>query len=407
MADSSITRRERHLLWLLAAVQFTHLLDFMILMPLGPELIRRFGISAAGFGAMVSAYTLASAAMGLLGALWLDRWDRKHALLLLYMGFIVATFSCGIATGPTWLLLSRTVAGACAGLMSAVVMAIIADQVPADRRGRAIGTVMSSYGLSAVGGVPLGLSLASQWGWRAPFLAVSALAAVLWILAWRILPAVDRHLASRREKGPIVPVEQLWAPGLALGWGLTFSVVFAGFLLIPYLGTFMVGNLGLHLSDLTWVYLCGGAATLFSSRWIGHLADRHGPARVLAFLLAATVGPYLLFTHLPSSPKAVVTAVFVLFMTLNSGRAIPTIALITARVPPALRGRYLSVNMAASDGASGLAAWMSGLFISTTPDRALIGFGRMGFFAASVSLVALCILWVLGRGAAPQRATQT
>jgi len=299
------------------------------------------------------------------------------------------------------------VAGASAGLMSAVVMAIVADRVPAERRGRAIGTVMSSYGLSAVGGVPLGLSIASQWGWRAPFLAIGALAGILWILAWRILPAVDGHLAATREKSPRAPAPPLWAPGLALGWGLTFSVVFAGFLLIPYLSTFMVGNLGLRLSDLSWVYLCGGAATLFSARWIGHLADRHGPPRVLGSLLVATVAPYLLFTHLTDSPKAVVAAVFVLFMTLNSARAIPTIALISGRVPPALRGRYLAVNMAASDGASGIAAWTSGLFLTTTPDGALLGFGRMGLFAASASLLALCILWVLGRSAVPQRAAHT
>ncbi|MDC0740608.1 myxochelin export MFS transporter MxcK [Polyangium mundeleinium] len=407
MADSSITKHERHLLWLLAAVQFTHTLDFMILMPLGPELIQRFGISAAGFGAMVSAYTLASAIMGLLGVLWLDRWDRKHAFLLLYVGFVAATISCGVAPSATWLLFSRTAAGACAGLLSAVVMAILADCVPAERRGRAIGTVMSSYGLSAVGGVPLGLSIASQWGWRAPFWAISALAGALWLLAWRILPRVDRHLATAREKGTSAAAPTLSAPGLALGWGLTFSVVFAGFLLIPYLSTFMVGNLGLRLSDLSWVYLCGGAATLFSSRWIGHLADRHGPPRVLGTLLVATLCPYLLFTHLTPSPKAIVAAIFVLFMTLVSGRAIPTIALVTSRVPPALRGRYLAVNMAASDGASGLAAWTSGLFLTTTPDGALVGFGHMGFLAVSVSLLALCILWVLGRSPVPQRAAHT
>ncbi|MDI1481032.1 myxochelin export MFS transporter MxcK [Polyangium sp. y55x31] len=402
-----MTRHERHLVWLLGAVQFTHILDFMILMPLGPELIGRFGISATAFGAMVSAYTLASAAMGLLGVLWLDRWDRKRALLLLYTGFIAATFSCGMAHGPTWLLLSRTVAGASAGLMSAVVMAILADRVPAERRGRAIGIVMSSYGLSAVGGVPLGLALANQWGWRAPFWAISALAGILWLLSWRILPAVDHHLADAREKGRNAFAPLLSVPGLPLGWALTFSVVFAGFLLIPYLSTFMVGNLGLRLSDLPWIYLCGGAATLFTSRWIGALADRHGPPRVLGVLLVATLAPYLLFTHLSILPKAGVAALFVLFMTLTSGRAIPTIALITSRVPPALRGRYLAVNMAASDGASGLAAWTSGLFITTTEGGALVGFGHMGFLASSVSLLALCILWVLGRSAAPQRAAQT
>nr|AHB82060.1 MFS transporter [Jahnella sp. MSr9139] len=406
MASSAPTH-ERQLLWLLAGVQFTHVLDFMILMPLGPEFMRLFGLSAAQFGAMVSAYTLASAVMGLLGALWLDRLDRKRALLLLYAGFITATLACGAAQSPVWLLLARTVAGASAGLMGAVVMAIIADVVPAERRGRAIGTVMASYGLCAVGGVPLGLWIASQWGWRASFWVIGALAGVLWICVLRILPSVARHLTAPGEGSSRSPLAPLWAPGLPLGWGLTFSVVFAGFLLIPYLSAYMVGNLGLSLAELPWVYLCGGAATLLSSRWIGGLIDRHGPARVLAWLLVGTTVPHLVFTHLTASPLPLVMGVFVLFMTLTSGRVIPTIALIAARVPPALRGRYLAVNMAASDGASGLAAWTSGLMIAAGPDGALIGFGRVGWIAVGVTLFALCVLRMLGRNAPLQSTAPT
>lgn len=407
MAASSSSTHERQLLWLLAAVQFTLVLDFMILMPLGPELMRLFSLSATQFGAMVSAYTLASAAMGLLGVLWLDRRDRKPTLLLLYAGFIAATLACGAARSAAWLLLSRAVAGASAGLVGAVIMTIIADLVPAERRGRAIGTVMVSYSLCAVGGVPLGLWLASSWGWRAPFWVICALAGVLWICVLRILPSVARHLPTAGDGGRRSPIAPLWGPGLVLGWGLTFSVVFAGFMLIPYLSAYMVGNLGLRLAELPWVYLCGGAATLFSSRWIGHLVDRHGPVRVLAGLLVGTIGPHLLFTHFTSSTLPLVIGVFVLFMTLTSGRVIPTIALIAARVPPALRGRYLAVNMAASDGASGIAAWTSGLLIAAGPDGALIGFGRVGWIAVGVTLLALCVLWMLGRSAVTRSAAPT
>ncbi len=407
MSAASTPRQERQWLWLLAAVQFTHVLDFMIVMPLGPELMGRFGLSAGRFGALVSAYTLASAAMGVLGVLWLDRFERKRTLLALYAGFITATLACGAAQSHVGLLLARTAAGACAGLMGAVVMAIIGDLVPAERRGRAIGTVMASYGLCAVAGVPLGLALASAWGWRAPFWVICALAGVLWLCALRLLPTVDRHLATPGEEQGRLSLASGRGSGLAWGWVLTFSVVFSSFLLIPYLGAYMVGNLGLRLADLSWVYLCGGAATLVSARWIGHLADQHGPARVLAWLLVATAGPYLVFTHLSASPLPVVALVFVVFMTLTSGRAIPTLALVASRVPPALRGRYLAVNMAASDGASGLAAWVSGMLIAAAPDGALIGFNHMGWMAVGVSALALGLLWVFGRSAAPLSAVST
>jgi DHA1 family inner membrane transport protein len=400
VTTSSSPRHERPLLWLLATVQFSHVLDFMIVMPLGPELMRRFSLSAAQFGALVSAYTLASAAMGLLGGFWLDRFDRKRALLLLYAGFIVATLACGAAWTHGGLLLARAVAGACAGLMGAVVMAIIGDVVPAERRGRAIGTVMTAYGLSAVAGVPLGLGLANILGWRAPFWAICVLASIVWLCLLRAMPAIDRHRAESRGGSGGASLAPVWTSGLAWGWLLTFAVVFSGFLLIPYLSAYMVGNLGLGLAELPWVYLCGGAATLLSSRGIGHLADRYGPARVLAWLLVGTVGPYLVFTRLAPSPLPVVAGVFVLFMTLTSGRQIPTIALIAARVPPALRGRYMAVNMAASDGASGLAAWASGMLIAAAPNGALIGFGQVGWIAVGITLLALGTLWVFGRSAA-------
>ncbi len=396
MTVSPSPRREPWVLLLLAAVQFTHLMDFMIVMPLGPEFMRLFGISAASFGVLVSAYTLASAGMGLLGGLWLDRFDRKRTLLVLYAGFIGATCLCGLAAGHGGLLAARTLAAACAGLMSAVIQATVGDLIPAERRGRAIGTVMAAYGLSAVAGVPVGLGLASQWGWRAPFWAIGALAAAVWGGLAVLLPAVDGHL-SREPAARGTPARPEWTPGLALGWVLTFGVVFAGFLLIPYLSPFMVGNLGLRLSDLSWVYLCGGAASLVSARGIGRLVDRLGPVRVLGGLLVATTVPFLVFTHLSAASLPVVAGVFVLFMGLTSGRAIPTMALVASRVPPALRGRYLAVNMAASDGASGLGAWMSGLLITVAPGGALEGLDSVGWLAVGVTGGALVTLWLFTR----------
>lgn len=395
------------MLWLLAAVQFTHLMDFMLIMPLGPELMRVFDLSTARFGTLVSAYTLASAVMGVSGLFWLDRFDRKRALLTLYGVFVVATLACGAARGPTELLVARMLAGACAGLMGAGIMAIIGDLVPPERRGRAIGTVMASLGLSAVAGVPLGLGIASYLSWRGPFWCIGALAALVWLcLLWR-LPPVRQHLAAPGARERPNPLAPLAAPGLALGWLLTFSVVFSSFLLIPYLGAYMVGNLGLRLEDLSWVYLGGGLATLVSARQVGQLADRHGPARVLGLLLVATVVPHLVFTHLSPSPLPVVMGVFMVFMAMTSSRAIPTIALVTSRVPPALRGRYLAVNMAASDAASGLSAWASGLWISTAPEGALVGFGQVGWMAVGVTAFSLCILWSFGRSAAPVNAATT
>jgi predicted MFS family arabinose efflux permease len=397
---------ERRLLWLLAAVQLTMLLDFMVLMPLGPELMRVMNLSTGGFGGLVSTYTLASAVAGFSGAFWLDRVGHKRAMLVLYAAFVAATASCGAVSHPTWLLVSRIVAGAAAGLLWAVVMAVIVEVVPEERRGSAIGLVMTSYAVSAVAGVPLGLAIASALGWRAPFFSIAALSLVLRCALLRIVPAGQTEkAASRRRDSMLESLRVLVSPRLALGWALTFCVVFSGFLLIPYLSAFMVGNLGIESSKLGLVYLCGGAATLGTSRLVGHLVDRFGPPRVLAVLLLATIVPHLLFTHLRDASLAVVIGVFVLFMTLTSGRLIPTMALITSRVPPTLRGRYLAVNTATSDSSAGIAAWASGLFLGIAPSGALSGFGTLGLCAVAVTGLALALLAVLVRtaGAAPAR----
>lgn len=389
------SKHERRLLWLLAGIQLTVLLDFMVLMPLGPQLIGELGLSAAQFGGLVSCYTLASALFGVSGLFWLHRLERRRTLLVLYGGFALATLACAAAGGALGLLVARVVAGACAGLLWAVVMDVLVEVVPEERRGAAMGVVMSAYAVSAVAGVPLGLWLAGWWGFRAPFWLLTFASIGLWLLAHRWLPASAAPRAS--EAAPAPAAHLFRAPELWGGWALTFLVVSAGFLMIPYLGAFFVGTLEVRSEQLGLVYLCGGAATFFSSRLVGAAVDRFGPARVLAALLVASAAPHLLVTQLERARLVEVVASFVLFMTLTSGRMIPTMVLLTSRVAPELRARYLAVNTAVSDGASGTAAWLGGALLTTTPSGRLLGFDRIGQLAVAVSAAALFVLGLLAR----------
>lgn len=383
---------ERALLWLLAAVQFTLLLDFMVMMPLGPELMQRLGLSASRFGALVSSYTLASATVGLSGLFWLNRVPRKPLLLGLYGAFALATLACALAPNAAVLLAARLLAGGAAGLTWAVILSLIVDVVPAERRGSALGLVMSSYAVCAVAGVPLGLLLSSQWSFRAPFLALCAVSVLLWLGAARWLPTtapVEDDAPSTREL--------LKMPALWLAWLLSFLVVGAGFLLIPYLGTHMVETWGLRSRDLALVYLCGGFVTFFSSRVVGVLVDRYGPARLLLALLCASVAPHVLFTHTQSASLPHATGLFILFMTLTSGRMIPTVVLINGRVPPAWRTRFMAVNTAAGDAASGLATWVSGSLLTNEAGGRFVGFERSGWLAVCVTVAALGVLSLVTR----------
>jgi predicted MFS family arabinose efflux permease len=384
------------LLWLLAGVQFTLLLDFMVLMPLGPELMQALHISPARFGQLVSSYTLASAICGLSGVFWLGRFDRKRTLLALYAGFALATLGCALAPNVGALLATRVLAGACAGLLWAVAMDLIIDVVPAERRGSAIGLVMSAYAVAAVAGVPLGLWLASALGFRAPFALIALLATGLWLAASKLVPARTAPRASA-DSGRAALGRLVGEPRLLRGWLLTFAVVSAGFLMIPYLGTHLATNLGVGTRQLGLVYLCGGGVTFFTSRLVGEWVDRAGPNLVLGVLLVASTIPHLLLTHLNAAPLWAVTASFVLFMTITSGRMIPTMALLTSQVPAPLRGRYLAVNTAISDAASGAASWLSATMLTTTAGGRLLGFDRVGMLAVFVSLLALGVLASLPR----------
>jgi predicted MFS family arabinose efflux permease len=274
-------------------------------------------------------------------------------------------------------------------------MDVIVDVVPEERRGAAIGVVMSSYAVSAVAGVPLGLWAAGWLGFSAPFWLLTVASAGLWLLAFRWLPAA---VTPTSEPASPAPLRQLFRdPQLLAGWGLTFLVVSAGFLMIPYLGAFFVGSLGVGADQLGVVYLCGGVVTFFSSRLVGGAVDRWGPGRVLRTLLIASAVPHLLVTQLVQARFIEVVASFVLFMTLTSGRMIPTMVLLTSRVVPGLRARYLAVNTAVSDAASGSGAWLAGSLLTTLPNGRLLGFDRVGLLALCVSAAALLLLGLLLR----------
>jgi predicted MFS family arabinose efflux permease len=343
---------------------------------------------------------LASALCGISGFFWLGHFERRRCLLALYGAFAVATLGCGLAPSAGFLLGARLLAGGCAGLTSAVVMDLIADAVPVERRGEAIGFVMSAYAVAAVAGVPLGLWAASVASFRAPFWLLTLAAFGLWLAVWRSV-AASVPSNGTEPHAMLAPLrEVLRSPRLWGGWVLTFLVVCAGFLMIPYLAAFFVGNLDVSPARLGLLYLCGGATTFFSSRLVGAAVDRWGPARVLGALLIASCLPHLVLTQLRQARFAEVIVCFILFMTLTSGRMIPTMALLASAVPARLRARYLAVNTALSDAASGAAAWWGGGLLTTLPSGQLLGFERVGWLAAGVSMLALMTLAGLARGAA-------
>ncbi|HEX6736237.1 MAG TPA: MFS transporter, partial [Azonexus sp.] len=254
-------RCERFFLLTLAGIQFSHVLDFMIMMPLGPILMAAFGIGTHEFGLLVASYSFSAAASGLLAATFVDRFERKRLLLVSFALFALATLACGLAPGYSTLLLARGLAGVFGGLMGALIHTMIGDAIPFARRARASGVVSSAFSLSTIAGVPLSLWLANHLGWRAPFVLIAALSVVFLAIGLRFLPELRQHLDGEKHAHLLSATFGVLAEGNHLR-ALLFSalIIFSGFTVIPYITVYAVNNVGIPQQQIPIIYLVGGFA---------------------------------------------------------------------------------------------------------------------------------------------------
>jgi predicted MFS family arabinose efflux permease len=386
--------RERLLLWSLASVNFTHIVDFMVMMPLGPQLTRLFHLTDAQFGLLVSAYSLAAGLSGLLVSMVIDRFERKKALLAVYAGFALATLACGLAPSYLALLSARIAAGIFGGVLGALVQTIVGDAVPFERRGQAMGLVMSAFSLSTVAGVPLSLWLASRYGWHMPFFAIAAVSVVILIAAWRSVPVLRGHMTGVSAQPPMKQLKMVLSePNHWRAFALSMLMLSGSFSIIPYITIYTTTNVGLTADQVPLVYLFGGVATLFTARLWGKLTDRWGKVPMFRIISLAAVLPMMALTHLPVVPVPVLIIVTTAFFVFVSGRMVPGMALMTAASAPAMRGSFMSVNGALQSAAMGVSAWLGGLMISRSPDGLVQGYGYTGWFALVSTLI---MVWWVG-----------
>ena len=373
--------KERAILLMLTAVQFTHILDYMIIMPLGSHLMRVFGITPGQFSHLVAAYGIAAALTGFAGGFFLDRFDRKHALLTLYSGFGLATFACALAPNYHALLIARFAAGAFGGVASSVLTAMIGDVIPPERRGRAMGVVAAAFPIASVLGVPLGLLLAGHFEWHAPFFFLGGAAAVVLILGTRVLPRL--HVVH----APAHPWRQMMAilshPVHQRGFLLSAALVFAGGTIIPFLAPSMVANVGVPESRLWLIYAAGGLCTFATTPLVGRLSDRHDKLHVLGWLSLSAAFVVLTLTNLPAAPIGVAMLVTACFMVTMSGRFTPAMAMMANAVEARYRGGFMSVNSAVQQATAGLANLTAGALVTRDPAGHLAGYPRVGLLSVA------------------------
>jgi predicted MFS family arabinose efflux permease len=404
-------RSERILVFLVGAVQFVNVLDFVMVMPLGPDLAEPLRFPVADVGLVGASYTAAAGVAGLFGALFLDRFDRRKALAVAMFGLVVGTAAGGFAWDLPSLLAARVVAGLFGGPATSISLSIIADAVPAARRGKAMGAVMGAFSVAGVLGIPVGLELARLGGWSTPFFAVAGLGVVIASAAIFLMPPMRTHLEGGAPlRHPMDFVRDLLAliadPAAIVCFAGTALITVSVFGVIPNLSAYVQHNLHYPREHLGLLYLVGGAVSFFAMRLAGMLVDKVGAPFVIGIgtvVFAATLFVFFI-TPLPLP----VISMFVLFMVAGSARGVPFQTL-ASRVPaPQRRASFMSASSAVQHLSSALGAFAASLILVERPDKTLAHMNLVAIASLVLALPIPLLLWfvesrVRAREAAPVR----
>ena len=392
--------KEKIILLLLTLLNFTHIMDFMILMPLGNYLMPYFDISSQQFSMLVAAYTFSAGASGFLAAFFVDGFDRKKVLLFAYAGFLLGTFCCAISPAYEILLVSRIIAGLFGGLIGAQVLSIVADIVPYERRAAAMGMIMAAFSAASVFGVPFGLYIANLFNWHAPFFFVVILGVLLVPFLFKFLPKMDKHLLveNRQKISPARLVGDIFRNSSQLyALALTAVLMMGHFMIIPFINPFMEFNMGFSKTQTPLIYMVGGALTMITSPLLGRLADRLGKYNLFIFLVLAAVPLIALITNLPAIPFYFVLCITGLWFIISAGRFIPAQAMVSNVVPTERRGSFMSFNSSVQQLFVGLASVLAGLIVVKMPDNRIEHYEITGYLSIAFILFSIFIATMLNK----------
>lgn len=384
----AMSKNERIILFLLAGLHFTHILDFIIMMPLSNYLIPYFKITAFQFSILVASYSLSAFFSGLFIAIFIDRFDRKRSLVLAYIGFLIGTIACGLAPSYGLLLAARILAGLFGGIIGAQVLSIVADLFTYERRGRAMAAVMSAFAIASIAGVPLSLYFTNlfNFNWHVPFLMIGGVGLILIPLVIRYVPKMTNHIKPIDKRGH--PMESLIL--VIKNREQRSALLFAGllmmghFLIIPFINPYIEFNKGFSKSMIPMIYLIGGIASLFAALYLGRVSDKIGKLPVFLFSVFFSLFMVILITRMPDVHYSVLLGFFALWFMLATGRAVTSQAMISEVVTAEQRGSFMSINGSVQQLGSGLASLIAGAIVITEPSGKILNYNWLGYLSAAV-----------------------
>ena len=389
-------KKEIWLIVLLASINFTHILDFMIMMPLGNYLMPFFDITPREFSFLVGAYPITAFFSGFAAAFFVDKHDRKKVLVFAYIGFLIGTLACGTSTTYGLLLASRILTGLFGGLIGAQVLSIVADLFGYERRGAAMGAVMSSFAIASTIGVPLALYLANLFSWHAPFIFVVGLGVVIVFLVIKYIPNMDSHIQekddSKHRFHVLLNVLQSREQSLALVFSAL--VMMGHFLIIPFINPYLEFNKHYSRDITPLIYFFGGIASFGAAIFLGRFSDKVGKLKVFSWAVFISFGMVWIITNLPSLlPFSIVLLFFAIWFVVATGRAVTAQAMISNVVSQEQRGSFMTFNSSVQQLGTGIASLIAGFIVTKDSAGKLYRYEWVGY----ISIVVLLLGLLLGR----------
>ncbi len=395
---NQFTGYQKFVIAILAFLQFTIILDFMIMSPLGAILMPALKISPAQFGTVVSAYALSAGVSGFLSAGFADRYDRKKLLLFFYVGFVVGTLFCGLAPNYGFLLAARIVTGVFGGVIGSVVMAIATDLFPFQMRGRVIGFLQTAFAASQILGIPAGLFFSNHWGWHSPFIMIVTVSTIVGGIIFVYLKPVNAHLTEKSDRNAFHHLlTTLKNTDYILPFLTTGLLSLGGYMLMPFSSAYTVHNLGIHIGSLPSIYLFTGLASIFVGPLVGKASDVFGKLKVFMFgsLLSAIM--VVIYTNLGITPIYAVVAVNTIMFIGIFSRMIPSQALMSAIPTPENRGAFMAISASLQQLSGGVASLVAGLIVVEGTDGFLEHFDTLGYIMVITTIATSIAMYLINQ----------
>jgi predicted MFS family arabinose efflux permease len=398
MKDQKIvpfTGYQKFAILILALTQFTVILDFMVMSPLGDMLMKSLSLKPAAFGVAVSAYAFSAGVSGLLTAGFADKFDRKKLLLFFYFGFIAGTVFCGLAHTYNELVAARIITGLFGGVIGSVSMAIITDIFSLQQRGRVMGFVQMGFGASQVLGVPIGLYLANAWGWEAPFQMVAGLGLIIAIAIIVRFKPVVAHLAIQHDKSALTHLWHTVAKrNYRIGFTATALLSIGGFMMMPFGSAFAINNLHVTQKELPMLFMVSGVSSLIIMPVIGRLSDKVSKYKIFLFASLWMMVTVVFYTNLSVTPLWLVIIFNILMMMGVMSRMVPASALTSAVPEPSDRGAFMSINSSLQQIAGGIAAAVAGtIVVQPSQSAPLEHYNTVGLVVVGISLISIFLMY--------------